>query len=547
MDTTFHTSRRNFLKTMGCVTVGFPLLGSCAPSSGKEETMIDQQLPGSLRNNPKINAWIQVLENGHVRVLTGKIELGQGIRTAIMQVAAEELNMNMDMMEIIMAETGVTPNEGYTAGSRSIETSAMAVRYAAAAARDKILELAVQKMGENTSDLSLNNGMVDSKTGKKMTLQEVLGGRLIEDEVHLPVRLKDKSQYQVVGKAIPRREIEKMVRGEQVYVQDLRFPGMVHARIIRPKGYGAKLMGVDKNGLKSRAGLLKVVEDGSFLGVIAEEEYQAIMLREQLIKMAKWSDPEKLPTGQPLKEYIKGLPANSHTEKETGNYAQSVNNAATVHKASYSKPYIMHASNADSCAVALFDNGKLHIWSHSQGVYPLRESIAKMLKMNVEDIHIKGVAGSGCYGHNGADDVAADAALLAVNYPGKHVRLQWMRDDENGWEPYGTFMVMELEAGLDKKGNIAGWQYDLWSDVHGSRLGGDPGNLLPARYINNGFQASGGGFSGGATRNAGPYYDIPTQQVRSHIFHGHFTDIFIAESWRLRQYFRHRIIHGRTG
>ena len=516
----FQASRRDFLRTMGCVTIGFPLLGSCGSPGGQQNAMTDQQLPGSLRNDPKINAWIEVLENGHVRVLTGKIELGQGIQTAIMQVAAEELDMTMDRVEIVMAETGRTPNEGYTAGSRSIETSAMAVRYAAAAAREKILNLASKKMGENPDDLRLKDGIISGKTNQSMSLQEVLEGRQIEDEVHLPVKLKNKEHYQVVGKAIPRREIEKMVKGESLYVQDLRFSGMVHARMIHPRGYGAKLLGVDKSSIQSMPGLLKIVEDGSFLGIIAEEEYQSVLMWEQLKKATKWSDPDKLPVGQSLKEYIRSLPSDSHVDKETGNYAQALDRATVVHKASYSKPYVMHAANGPSCSVALFEGGKLHIWSHSQGVYPLRESIAKMLKMNVADIHIKGVPGSGCYGHNGADDVSAEAALLAVNYPGKHVRLQWMRDDENGWEPYGTFMIMDLEAGLHKNGKITGWQYDLWSDAHGARPGGNPGNLLPAQYLKNGFQAADGGFRGGATRNAEPYYTIANQQLRSHIFHG---------------------------
>lgn len=514
----YSSSRRDFLKTIGYVSIGFPLFGSCWPKS--EETIMDQELPGSLRDYPNINAWIQVLENGNVRVLTGKLELGQGIQTAIMQVAAEELDMDMGLVEILIAETGRTPNEGYTAGSRSIESSAMAVRYAAASAKEKILMLAAKELNANASELQLKDGMISDGNGGSIHLKDTLKGKQIEDEVSLPVSLKDKKQYRFVGKSIPRRDIEQMVKGAPIYVQDLRFPGMVHARVIRPKGYDSKLIGYDKDELNALPGLLKIVENGSFLAIIADEEYQAVKLKERLAKIAKWSDPEKLPINGSLEEYIRNLPADSNIDVDSGQAQSSLENADLKHKASYSKPYIMHGANGPSCAVALFEDGKLEIWSHSQGVYPLRESIAGMLEMSTENIHIKGVPGSGCYGHNGADDVAAEAALLAVAYPGKHVRLQWMREDEHGWEPYGTFMIMDLEASLDSAGKITAWKYNLWSDGHSTRPGGNPASLLPARYIENGFQPPSGGFRGGALRNAPPCYDISNQLIQSHIFKG---------------------------
>lgn len=514
-----HISRRNFLKTTGCLTIGFPLLSSCWPASG--EASLNDALPRSLERHPKINAWLEVLEDGRVRVFTGKIELGQGIRTAIAQVAAEELDMDPDRVEVYLAETGRTPDEGYTAGSGSIENSAMSVRYAAAAGREKLLELAAQKLNTHTDQLTLKDGLISTSDGdSRLTFAEVLEGAQIEDEVRLPIALKPKEQYRWVGKAIPRKDIEHMARGEQVYVHDLRFPGMVHARVVHPKTYQSQLLEFDQEKLKkSISGLLKIVINGNFLGVIAEEEYQAVKAQLFLQANAKWSSPKPLPQGQPMDEYIKSLPARTENVQEKGNPG-TLNDAANTLKVQYFKPYIMHGSIGPSCALALYDQDQLYIWSHSQGVYPLRESLQKMLELPLEQIHIKGVPGSGCYGHNGADDVAADAALLAMAYPGKHVRLQWSREDEHGWEPYGSAMIMEAAASLDSSGRIEYWQYDLWSDTHSTRPGGDPGNLLPARYLENPFQMQSYGYSGGAYRNAEPYYTIPNLKIDAHFFDG---------------------------
>lgn len=513
-------SRRQFLKAAGCLTIGFPLLASCSASaSGGVPGEQLQQLPSSLRNHPAINAWIEVLADGRVRVLTGKMELGQGIQTAIMQVAAEELSMPMRMVEIVMAETGRTPNEGATTGSRSIETSAMAVRYAAAAARHKLVELASKKLNVNSNTLSLANGVV-SGGGKSATFAELLAGRQLEDHVKLPLELKQKELHTLVGQPVPRGDIERMVRAEQVYVHEMRFPGMVHARVVRPPSYGASLDRADVARVQAMDGVEKVVVDGSFVGVIASGEYQAVKAQKLLKENTSWAGGSAFPAGQPLKEYIKKLSTDDNVDESRGNLASALSGAAVRHKASYSKPYIMHAANGPSCAVAIFQDGKLDIWSHSQGVYPLREAIAGLLKMSESDIHIKGVPGAGCYGHNGADDVAAEAALLARALPGRHVRLLWMRDEEHAWEPYGTAMVMELEAGLDASGKITAWSYDLWSDAHSTRPGGSARNLLPARFISNPYEPPAGGFRGGATRNAPPYYEVPALQLKSHIFQG---------------------------
>lgn len=510
-------SRRDFLKTTGSMTIGFCLWDAC--SSDLPENQHADELPRSISCHPIINAWIEILENGRICVLTGKMELGQGIRIAVAQVAAEELNADINMVEVNLAQTGRTPDEGHTAGSRSIEGSAMAIRHAAAAAREKLLELASQQLSIEKDKLSLENGVIlDAKSSTKLTLFDLLQGRQLEDEVQLPLKLKSKAAYKYVGHPVPRKDIEMMARGIQVHVHDLRFPGMVHARIVRPPHYEAGLQNYDDSAITSMDGILQVINDGSFLAVIAQDEYQAVRAAEALKKKCTWTTSSNFPTDFDAKS-IKELPSDEHSVKSSGNNTDIPNSKNTV-SAQYSKPYLMHGSVGPSCAVALFDQGQLTIWSHTQGVYPLREAIRKLLGMEEENIQIIGVPGAGCYGHNGADDVAAEAAILAINYPGKHIRLQWSRQEEHSWEPYGSAMVMELSATLGKSGKIHQWNYDIWSDAHSSRPGGDPSRLLPARYLQNPLPPPGARGRGGAYRNSEPYYKIPNLNVNAHFFKG---------------------------
>ncbi|WOK04490.1 molybdopterin cofactor-binding domain-containing protein [Imperialibacter roseus] len=523
IDTT-SASRRKFLQQIGYISVGFPLLTSCI---GEPDPVIAARedyeggLPGSMRGAKTVNAWLQVLEDGRIRVLSGKVELGQGIRTAIRQVAAEELDMELDMVEVQLAETGLTPDEGYTAGSGSVPNSAMSVRYAAATARQKLLELASVKLNTTADDLLLYNGTIKAKKSKEsLTFAEVLDGAQIDMEVTTPVKIKSKTEHRYVGKAVPRTDIEKMVRGEQVYVQDLRFPGMVHARVIRPAGYKAELIKMDDTGLAAAVpGVIKTVVNGSFVGVITEKEYQAVKAGRYLREHTEWEDNTSFPEQKELYNHIRSIAEPSSNVKNEGDVTAAFANSPTV-KATYRKPYLKHASMGPACAVAMYDGDLLHVWSHSQGIYPMRNGIAAMLGMETDKIHILGIPGAGCYGHSTADDAAADAALLALELPGKYVRVQWSRTDEHTWEPYGSAMIMEVEASLDAEGKITGWKSDVWTDSHSCRPNGDAGTLLDARYITNPVQMKSRGYLAGGHRNADPYYAIPNMQVNAHFFDG---------------------------
>lgn len=517
-------SRRMFLKSSGLITIGFSLVpagcwsgDTSASERGNPNTRSDP-LPSSLAREPRIDAWLQVLEGGRIRVLTGKIEIGQGIRIAIAQVAAEELSTHPDRVEVHLAETEVTPNERYTSGSVSIEHSAMSVRHAAAAARDILLQRAAKRFDTDPEQLVLEDGRVKPEDGSsELPFAEVLDGKQIEEEVTAPADLKPKDERQWIGQPVPRRDIGRMVRGEPVYVQDLRFPDMVHARVIRPRGYDAELLSYDESALRANVeGVLQLVINGSFMGVITEEEYQAERAQNFLIANAEWSKPKPLPADRPLKAYLRTLPTESSRVIDEG----TVDFSGQRVTASYFRPYIMHGSIGPSCAVAHFDGDRLQIWTHSQGVYPLRDTLSGLVDLPREKIHIKGVPGSGCYGHNGADDAAADAALLAMAMPTRPVRLQWSRANEHGWEPYGSAMMMDLEANLDASGRINSWRYEVWSDTHSTRPGGDPGSLLSARYVDDAHPLTSRGYLGGAYRNAPPYYTIPNVQIDAHFFDG---------------------------
>lgn len=518
-------SRRNFIKTTGRLAISLPFLPACLPQEEERgimtENRVFEKLPGSLRRAPKVNAWLEVLEDGRVRIFSGKVELGQGIRTAIRQVAAEELYMDLDRVEVVLAETGVTPNEGYTAGSGSIQNSAMSVRYAAAAAREKLLELAAQKLNVGTDELKLDNGFIKKLNQEdRLSFAEVLDGKQIEDEVPLSLQLKSKEDYQYVGKAIPRDDIDKIVKGEALFIHDLSLPDMVHARVLRPANYKSKLLGFDESAFQSEAeGVLKTVRNGDFLGVITKREYQAEKAVQLLAKHSQWSKPAIFPAQAELSKYFK----ERAVEPEVAHGKDAIIDPESTEislKASYFKPYTMHATMGPTCAIGHYDGEILHIWSHSQGIYPMREGLATMLGLEADKIHVISSPGSGCYGHTVADDAAADAAVLAMAYPGQPIRVRWSREDEHRWEPYGSAMLVDLEAGVGTDGGISFWRANIWTDSHSTRPNKNAGTLLTARYLDPPFEMTGRGYLRGGHRNGDPYYAIPQMQVLAHYVDG---------------------------
>jgi len=340
----------------------------------------------------------------------------------------------------------------------------------------------------------------------------------LKREATAKAKPKPASEHKWVGKSVPRRDIPRKFTGGAAYVQDIRLPGMLFGRVVRPPSPGARLISVDEGEARRIAGVVAVVRDGSFLGVAAEREEQAIRAREALKKSARWTESATLPpSGEALFDHMMKLPVAAETvvEKPAGPAAVKTIDAL------YTRPYQCHGSIGPSCAVAQWEGGKLTVWTHSQGVYPLRADLAKAFGMAPQDVRCRHAEGAGCYGHNGADDVALDATLVASATAGRAVKLQWMRDDEFQWEPYGSAMAMKLSGGLDAQGNVAAWTHELWSYTHSTRPGSNAGvSVLAARHLEKPFAPQAPADvpmpAGGAARGSIPGYDFPGLKVLKH-------------------------------
>jgi nicotinate dehydrogenase subunit B len=504
-------SRRRFLEAGGALVVGFalPRLSAAQSNGGKPG------LPGSLKTESMLDGWIRIGPDGRVTVLTGKAELGQGIKTALLQLAAEELVVAPARITLITADTAYTPNEGYTAGSHSMQDSGTAVRHAAAQVRAILLGLAAARLAVPADSLRIDDGVIAAPDGRKLAYGELVRGRELHRQAAAESVLLAPGQYRLIGKTVPRIDIPAKVSGGTAYVQDLRPAGMVHARVVRPPSVGASLRSIDSTAVERMPGVLKVVRDGRFIGVLAQREYQAVRAAAALAAAASWDESQTLPLQADLPHAIEAAPSESTTILDRGVRG----GPGRTLGARYWRPFQLHASIGPSCAIAQLEDGQYTVWTHSQGVFPLREALAEMLALDKSRIRCVHVEGSGCYGHNGADDVAADAVLLARAWPGKPVRVQWMREDEHAWEPLGPPMLSSVKARLDASGKIADWEYEVWSPPHNARPG-KAGNLLAATLLARPFmpppakpipQPEGGG-----DRNAIPLYTLPNARVVHH-------------------------------
>jgi nicotinate dehydrogenase subunit B len=494
-------NRREFLATGGALLVSFSVRAQTLPGSLKEEAMLD--------------AWIRVAADGRISVFTGKAELGQGIKTALIQVAAEELMVEPQRIELVTADTARTPDEQYTAGSQSMQDSATAIQHAAAQVRAILVDLAAARLGVPAAALAVNGGAIRSADGRSAGYGELVSGQALHVRAQPKSSLSDPGARKVIGQSMRRVDIPPKLTGAPIWVQDLRLPGMLHARVLRPPSYRARLRALDAARVERMPGVVGIVRDGSHVAVVAAREYQAIVALRALATAARWDEAAELPNQADLYAQLPRLPSRDSVIHSQGSPAT----AGRLFEASYRRPYQMHAAIGPSCAVGLFQDGNLTLWTHSQGVYPLRDALAEMLRIPKERIRCVHMEGSGCYGHNGADDAAADAALIARALPGRPVRVQWMREDEHAWEPYGSAMLSSARARLDERGNVTDWNYEVWSAAHSTRPG-PAGNLAPAWHLAKPFappppqpipQPAGGG-----DRNAIPLYRFPNSRVVHH-------------------------------
>jgi nicotinate dehydrogenase subunit B len=508
-------TRRQWLAASGALVVSFTWPMAWAQEGGEgAQQGSGPKLPGSLSKQPMLDGWIRISADGTVQVFTGKAELGQGIKTALIQVAAEELVVAPARIRIVTADTAATADEGYTAGSHSMQDSGTAIRNAAAQVRAILLGLAARKLGAPAEQLRIEDGAI-SGGGRSVKYGELVTGQELHVQASLTSPLRDPKQFKVMGQPVARVDIPAKVTGGAAYVQDLRLAGMVHARVLRPPSPGATLASFDAAAVQSQPGVLKVVRDGNFVGVIAAREYQAVSALRALDRAARWTETETLPQRAQLYEQLTGAPAQDSVVLDRG----AAPSGGKTLAATYLRPYQIHGSIGPSCALAQFKDGQYTVWTHSQGVFPLRKALAQLLGVDLAAVRCIHVEGSGCYGHNAADDAAADAALLARAQPGVPVRVQWMREDEHMWEPYGPPMVTRVQGVLGPDGSVAGWQYEVWSATHNARPGA-AGDLLAGRHVAQAFaptppkpipQPEGGG-----DRNSVPLYVFPQAHVIQH-------------------------------
>ncbi len=477
-------------------------------------------LPGSLSKAPYLDAWIRIDADGKISVFTGKAELGQGIKTALLQVAAEELKVEPSQIQMVTADTQLTANEQYTAGSHSLQDSGTAIRNAAAQVREILIGKAAAQFSVAANRLQVADGIITADDGRSLKYEQLVEGNTLHLQAQPTSALTPPDRFTQMGKPLPRIDIPAKVTGGAAYVQDMRLPGMVHARVVRPPSGGAKLLAVDTAGVSHMPGVLSVIRDGNYLAVVAREEFQAVQAMRALAAAARWQEQALLPSQSELEAYLVGLKAEDAVViDQRSPVAGARSDGSRTLEAKFIRAYQCHGSIGPSCAVALFERGSLTVWTHTQGVFPDRSAIAEMLHLPEEAIRCIQVEGSGCYGHNGADDAAADAALLAQALPGMPVRVQWMREQEHLDEPYGPAMVTHARAVVTAEGLVQDWHYELWSNTHGTRPGGAAA-LLPARLLSVPFLPKPPTVhispEGSGDRNAVPLYSFANKKVVWH-------------------------------
>ena len=486
-------------------------------------------LPKDLAANPVLARWIRVGADGRIDVRVGKVELGQGILTALAQLAADELDADLADVRMLGADTAHGPDEGLTAGSLSISTCGPALRAAAANVRMLFVTAAARDWRVDPSTVTVHSGRLAGPEGQHSSYGE-LAAR-VDLEVPADPSVPVKAGGRFAGTDVPRLDLPDKVAGRPRYVQDIRLPGQWYARVVRPPSRGARLRELDP----AVAGDgITVVRDGSFLAVAGPDEAAVLRAADRVRAKAVWAETDTLPDEDDLDTFLRAGPHQTIEVAADGvNDGISTEPTGTTVAATYRRPFVAHASIAPSCAVARWhptgtdsggtdSGGTVEVWSHSQGIGNLARAIAAALGLDPAAVHVRHVEGAGCYGHNAADDAAFDAVLVARAVPGTPVQVLWSRQDELAWAPFSAAMVADVEAVVDGTGRLAAWRYDVYGQGHSSRPGyaGVPGLLAattladPATYpaavdppLANG---------GGSTRNALPGYDLPNRRITGH-------------------------------
>jgi CO/xanthine dehydrogenase Mo-binding subunit len=474
---------------------------------------------------------LRIAPEGFVEVHSGKVELGQGILTALAALVADELDVDLSRVRMVAACTRDSPDEGVTSGSLSVQDSGAALRQVCAEARAAYLDAAARELGAEAAKLMVEDGAI-AGNGRVTSYWALADDRLLDRDATGLAAPKPPSERGT--SAIARVDLPDKVMGRPRFVQDLVLRGMLHGRVMRPPSPAARLESLDDAPVRSMPGVVDVVHDGSFVGVIAEREETALAAVEKLHRHARWRETQTLPDEARMAEWLKAQPCETTCiadtkldpglrRDDTAAPAEAgAQSPSRTLRATFTRPFIAHASLAPSCAIARWREGGLHVWSHTQGVYNLRADLAITFGLAPDAIVVEHREGAGCYGHNGADDVALDAALLARAVPGRPVRVSWSREDELAWAPFGAAMAVDVAVDLDAQGEVLAWRGDVWSNGHSSRPGrAKSPTLLAAAHLEKPFErpiainmpiATGGG----SDRNAIPSYQFPALHVENH-------------------------------
>jgi len=477
-------------------------------------------LPTSLVDNPRLDRWIHFNPDRTVRIASGKVEIGQGVVTALTQIAADELDVPLERIRLLSGDTDHGPDEMYTTSSLSIEMSGGSIRLVCAEVRAKALDRAALRLNCSPDDLTVVDGQFlqnGAATGQDYwTVANEI------DFAQAPsgtVQPKPAGAYKVVGQSIPRFDLPAKVTGKAAYVHDVLPRDVLHARTLRQPNPGATLALLDEAAIRRAAkGELQIVREANFVAFVSPVESVAQAAAAAAPAHARWDSLRQLTPAHQEAAWLKGQPAE---DRHIGAPAPTTALKNPV-QITVSRPYVAHASMGPSCALAEFRDGHLTVWSHGQGMHPLRKNLAPALGLPIEAITAKHLHGPGCYGHNGADDAALDAALVAMRIPGQPIRLQWRREEEFGFEPVGPAMLVTLHVDLDDNGRPADWTTEIWSATHVQRPGSGSGYLLATEALPNPppevkptdpTEARGGG----GTRNAVPPYDVPAHRILHHL------------------------------
>jgi CO/xanthine dehydrogenase Mo-binding subunit len=478
-------------------------------------------LPGMLADNPRLDRWVSFAAPGKVAISTGRVELGQGVLTSMVQIAAEELDIGVERIAIHSGDTDVTPNEGYTAGSQSMQFGGVAMRQACADARALFLERAAGLLACKPAELSVRDGnILRNGVPTAHDYWSLAPSVSLKTDATGTAARKPLSDYAIIGRDMARIDLPAKIFGQDAFIHDMVLDGMAHARVVRQPNRGATLVFVDEDAIRRAArGPISFVRDGNYLAVVGDNETAVEAAAAAAVDHAVWSDVEK---PAPLQQEATWLLQQPSIDRVIGSpEPASVPRGRHIYEATYTRPHIAHASIGPSCGLALYRDGHLTVWTHCQGVYPLRGALARTLHLDPSVISVRHVQGPGCYGHNGADDAATDAAIIALRTSGRPVRVRWRRQEEFAYEPVSPAMVVKVRAQLDEENNPLDWTAEIWSGSHQGRPGAGA-LLLAASALPNPPpipapievpETAGGG----ATRNAEPLYDIPAKRIVHHL------------------------------